>query len=247
MSDYSFIAELDRRMASAPPRVKGERTRFRFKIAGAKALEELGFHDMRVLDVARLADASEGLFYTYFPDKKALTRDILLSFLDFIRDHIMRRAGGDTFQAIQTMNRRYIALHRQNSGLFRCLYQFVDNEPSFGARMGELNMSYVERLALGLGRRRGDTEINPALVLVANMLSGLMDDLVRKLVVYPDPALAKLIETTGANDTDIADAAAILWFRLLYANQELPAGLSPLAWSVAEGIGMKIPQTKVAI
>src|SRR5690242_10782142 len=45
---------------------KGQRTRFRLKIAAIAALAEVGYQDLKVSDVCERAEVAQGTFYSYF-------------------------------------------------------------------------------------------------------------------------------------------------------------------------------------
>jgi TetR/AcrR family transcriptional regulator, transcriptional repressor for nem operon len=60
------------------------------------------------------------------------------------------------------------------------------------------------------------------------MLGGMMDELTRKLVVYPDPQLIALIDANGSDYDAVADAATMIWYRVLYIDDQIPEEMSNL-------------------
>jgi TetR/AcrR family transcriptional regulator, transcriptional repressor for nem operon len=60
-----------------------------------------------------------------------------------------------------------------------------------------------------------------------------MDEVVRKLIVYPDPEFIKVTKALRASDDAIADAASIIWLRVLDPEiappDDLPAAAAKLA------------------
>jgi TetR/AcrR family transcriptional regulator, transcriptional repressor for nem operon len=56
-----------------------------------------------------------------------------------------------------------------------------------------------------------------------------MDELIRKLVVYPDPELLGVINDSGSDHDAVADAATMIWYRVLYLDDDIPEGLSDKA------------------
>ena len=53
-------------------------------------------------------------------------------------------------------------------------------------------------------------------LLAAYALGAMMDEMARKLLVHPDPALSALADKITPNDGDMADFFAVLWHQALY-------------------------------
>jgi TetR/AcrR family transcriptional regulator, transcriptional repressor for nem operon len=80
--NLSYIAYLEDKLATDPPKKKGLRTRERLKIATAKILSQRGYHAMRAVDITDAAGVAESLFYTYFNDKLEITLLVLGSMME---------------------------------------------------------------------------------------------------------------------------------------------------------------------
>jgi TetR/AcrR family transcriptional repressor of nem operon len=231
----SFTAALAKRLATDPPKRKGERTRERFKLATAQVLEEFGFHAMRVSDISDAAEASEGTFYIYFRDKRDATRTVLQEFLSGIQtggdgDALAR---GSAFDAIRHTNLQWIRLVRANAGLMRCAFQLGDEDAEFGRLVHSYNRIWYERVAKSVVRHRpqGAISMNAAL-FAAYSLGAMMDDLMRRMVVYPDQDFLAFLRKVAPTDEAIADALSVIWIRVLYPNEDLPK-MSRLAAELA--------------
>jgi AcrR family transcriptional regulator len=221
----SFIDHLETALRERPPKQKGLRTRERLKVATAKVLEERGYHAMRVSDISAAAEVAEGSFYMYFKDKSEAAITVLTEFLDTFLNLGVREAAPRTpFAAIRAANRRWLAVCRANSGLMRCLLQVGDEEPAFYQLTQHANRTWYERVVQGYARRQAGTDAAPTL-LAAYLLGGMMDELVRRLIVYPDSAFQTLCAELKADDNDIADAAALIWLRIFYPDQAPPGDL----------------------
>ncbi len=232
-STLSFIEYLENQLRDHAPKQKGARTRQRLKIATAKMLEEKGYHAMRVADVTDCAGVAEGSFYVYFRDKKDASLTVLTSLLeDFVDLAGPPKVTRTRFESIQVTNRRWIALCRANSGLMRCMFQLGDEEPDFAQLLQRTNRQWYERVALSVLRRDKKSRSEQVL-LVVYFLGAMMDEIVRKLIVYPDPEFHKVLKTLKANDDAVADAASLIWLKILDPEgtvpEELPAIASKLA------------------
>jgi AcrR family transcriptional regulator len=230
--ELCFIAYLESRLGNSPPKQKGQRTRERLKISAAQLLQDKGYLALKVSDVTARAGVAEGSFYMYFRDKTHATRIVLEEFLsEFIATMMRPVAPRSLFQSICDTNRRWIAIARANDGLFRCLLQFSDSDAEFAALVQSSNRGWYTRVLRSLG----DTEESQSAthLLLIYLLGAMMDDLLRKLVVYPDQHFRALLDSIGATDDDVADAASVMWMRTLHGEVPSNEQLSPVVQSIA--------------
>lgn len=229
----SYIEHLERMLAEHPPKQKGLRTRERLKIATAKVLEQRGYHAMRVTDVTDCAQVAEGSFYVYFNDKTDAALSVLTGMLeDFFDPHMARSGARAPHDAIRQANRKWISLSRANSGLIRCVFQLGDQLPEFARLTQRSNRQWYDRMAQSFARRHAGMQVNPAL-LVAYLLGSMMDEIVRKLIVYPDMEFHALLDELGADDVAVADAATLLWLRILLPDAPPLEDLPPAALALS--------------
>jgi hypothetical protein len=73
-----------------------------------------------------------------------------------------------------------------------------------------------------------------ATLLAAYALGAMMDEMARKLIVYPDPALLTLAGKVAPSDAEIADFFTVLWHRALYSSQPIESEIGPAAREIAE-------------
>lgn len=233
----SYVEFLEQEFSQNPPRQKGERTRERLKIATAKALEQKSYHAMRVADITEQAQVAEGLFYTYFKDKTEATRVVLAGLLgEFFERHSPPTGAQVPFEAISLTNRKWTSLYRANAGLIRCVFQLADQMPEFADLNQRTNRRWYERVARSVTRRRKDTGSDIALLAVY-FLGSMMDEIARKLIIYPDPEFLAILDALDADDAAVADAASVIWLRILYPNESHPMDLAPAALALAGWIG----------
>jgi AcrR family transcriptional regulator len=237
-----FIAFLEARLAHSPPKQKGLRTRERLKISTAQLLQDKGYLALKVGDVTTRAGVAEGSFYMYFRDKTDATRTVLEEFLTEYVPAMMRpMAPRSSFQAICETNRRWIALAHANDGLFRCLLQFSDSDTEFAALVQASNRGWYERVLKTLPQ--GSKRDSSTHLLLIYLLGAMMDDLLRKLVVYPDQHFRDLLDSMGATDEDVADAASLMWLRALHGESPDRDQLSPVVQAMATALEARGPGT----
>ncbi len=222
----SFIARLEWRLQNDPPKRKSDRTRERLKLACAHILEERGIHDLKAGDVSAGAGLAEGSFYLYFTDKRDITRTVLGEFqaMYFSIAGNNGATSATAYESIRRSNLIWFAFARSNAGLFRCLYQFADEDPAFGVTVQQSNMHWHQRVLRSLPRLPDAAATSePTLLLLIYLLGGMMDDLARKLIVYPDPQLIGVLASVEADDAMLADVTSLVWLRLLRPLDPMPA------------------------
>jgi len=66
-----------------------------------------------------------------------------------------------------------------------------------------------------------------------------MDELVRKLIIYPDPYFRELLADLDALDDDtVADAASVIYLHILHPGTPVPASLPKAATDLAKWLGI---------
>ena len=236
VSRLSFVQYLSQRLRDTPPAKKGARTRERIVIATAQMLETHGYHAMRVVDITECAGISEGAFYVYFADKKDASLTTLSAFIvDFVDAVAPVEAVHAPMDSIRVANRRWFELCRANRGLMRCIFQVGDQDADFARLIQRTTRRWYEGVAqnLQVDGRHAD---NKSTLLAIYFIGSMMDEIVRKLIVFPDPEFHELIETWDADDMAIADAASLLWIRIFDLDAVPPDDLEPAAEALADFI-----------
>jgi TetR/AcrR family transcriptional regulator, transcriptional repressor for nem operon len=232
---WSLIDQMERQLRDEPPKQKGERTRLRIRLATAKVLEKNGYLAARVADITNEAGLAEGSFYVYFKDKTDAALDVLTELAEEFNllqhEHV---ADDSAMAAIRHTNRHWFAICRNNAGLMRCILQLGDEVPAFAQLAQRSNVTWYEVVTRSVLRRHPDGAIDKNDILLAvHMLGSMMDELTRKLIVYPEPSFVKLMSKLKLDDNGLADAASVIWFRTLYPNKKLTDELSGAAARIA--------------
>ncbi len=228
---FKFSDVEARRQRELPNRRKGERTRDALKLAAIEVLGDTGYHDMRLSDICERAQVSPATFYIYFENKTVITVEVLTEFLDALYD--MEQLPGTVntaFGVICSANRRWLRAARANSGLFRCVYQLGDEIPEFNQLMQRANFRWYKRVAASVAKRFPGADPGESVVLLAAYgLGAILDEIARKLVVYPDPHFLAALEDERLSDDDLAEFISVLWYRAIYGANPPDALKSPTA------------------
>ena len=227
-----YIGYLEHRFAEHPPSRKGLRTRALLRIAAAKVLREKGYHGLRITDVTRAAETAEGSFYLYFKDKTDITLGVLTGMLDdFFAMHMANTGAPTPAEAVRNANRQWIGLCRQNAGLMRCVFQLADEEPRFAHLLHHSNRQWYGRIAQSFARQHEEGVGGGTALFAAYLLGSMMDEIVRKLIAYPDPEFLAVLADIKADDLAVADGASLMWLKILY---EVPPRLDDLPPAAAD-------------
>lgn len=234
IATLSYLEFLTQRLEAMPKSPKRARTRERLRIATIEVLNERGYNAMRAGDITEAAALAEGSFYVYFKSKADITLDVLTEFsAEFMALGSVTSRGMSAFEAIQAVNRRWIGVATANPGLMRFILQTSNEVTEFQATVNRFNRIWHERVGAGVARRRNLDEHSGISRLVLYLLGGMTDEIVRRLIVYPDGELLEIMKEIGADNEAVADAASAIWFRVLYPNRDLNAELSPAASHLA--------------
>lgn len=193
---------------------KGDRTKFRLKYAAARALEEIGYSDLKVSDVCSHADVALGTFYVYFRDKNEIATEVVLDFVE----HLYKRAaqvgrGQGEYEAILNTNRFFIVAYQANPGLMRCHVQLQSLLPEFRQQWRPRQLKWVESLARSIARRGSYGEDMPGNSMsVAHALEGMVFHFLYTVVVTKESILSEQRLDTN----ELAEMLSVLWYRAVY-------------------------------
>jgi len=242
--ELNFIKFLEAELAARPPARKGARTREQLRIAAARILSEQGYHSLRLRDITQAAGAAEGTIYAHFNDRNGVINAVMDIFLDnFLLRHLEEHAGLDergsgasAFDAIRHSTRHWFALCNENKGMMRCVYQMSDDEPAFAAHIQDFNFRWTQKVTLARLRDHGG-EVGPPLLLTY-AVKYMTNELVRRLIIYPDPKFVSALDQMGGDQDLVADVVTLVWLKMLYPDEPLPRNEAGL---LADTIGWITP------
>jgi AcrR family transcriptional regulator len=210
----SFADHLKAGLATGAFASKGDRTRYRLRIAAAQALEEGGYQGLKVADVCTLADVALGTFYVYFRDKTEIATDVVMSFIDHLYEGAREVARGQgDYETIFRTNLFFVQAYRANPGLMRCHVQLQSDEASFRALWQPRHRAWLETLARSIQRRSRDPAMTPARALmVATALEGMVFN-----YLYAAAVTRELqIEPVDSDPAEMAETLSVLWYRAVH-------------------------------
>jgi TetR/AcrR family transcriptional regulator, transcriptional repressor for nem operon len=178
-----------RALIHLPDKSKGQRTRDALLAAAAELLEEVGYRDLRVTDINERAGVSNALFYTYFENKEAISREVMTGFLRTLyeREEAASKPQS-TEESIYRANLEYIRRFAANPGLMRCLLQFGDEIKEFGKLWRESNRIWLQRVVARLSREREAESLDvDTMWTVVSALGMMVDGMLRLVYIDADP------------------------------------------------------------
>jgi AcrR family transcriptional regulator len=146
-----------------PPRqARSQETLDRLLDAAEALLEDKGFDDVGVAEVAQRAGSSVGSFYARFPDKDALLQELQERFVvegmataDDALDPA-RWDGAAIPEIVAAVVAFLVRIHRDRHGLLRALWLVQATRPEFRERATELSLHVSRGLASLLLARRSE-------------------------------------------------------------------------------------------
>lgn len=217
-----YADHLTAAMASMSFASKGDRTKYRLKIAAARALEEIGYQDVKVSDVCTNADVALGTFYVYYRDKNEIAIEVVLEFVEYLYEMARQLAGGTgEFDAILHTNRFFVAAYRANPGLMQCHVQLQSQSPEFREIWRPKHLKWIEKIARSIARRGNYRDSMPGSALaVAHALEGMVFHYLYSVIVSRNSLIDEEDESRA---DDLALMLSTLWYRAVYCKD--PPGL----------------------
>jgi AcrR family transcriptional regulator len=226
-TDLSFVGYLEAQLAARKCR-KGQRTRERLRIATAKVLSERSFNEMRALDITEMAALAEGSFYLYFKNKTEVTVSVIEEFCtEFLGLQGLSQPSMSRFEEIRVANRRWLQVAAANPGLMRCFLQASHEVPELSAVVNQLNRRWHQRIVESVARR--SSEGSSVSILAVYLMGGLIDEITRRMIIYPDSEMLAALGAAGVDLDSAADAASVVWHRILYPSLDLEPDMMPSA------------------
>lgn len=160
-------------MAGGELTARGEATRLKLLEAARKLFAKRGYARTGVTDITRQAKVAQGTFYLYFPDKKAILRELVRSLSHELRSYLHEVTAREPSRRAKEVAgfRAFVHFAGEHPELYPIVAesQFVDPE-IFREYYDTLRNSYMR----GLQKSRESGEIRPVnLAIAAYLLMGL--------------------------------------------------------------------------
>lgn len=183
-----------------PLTLRGRRTRQALLDAAEKVFGELGFHNAGIVEITQAAKVALGTFYLYFPDKRAIFRELVRALNGRLRETIRERIAGidDRVEAEVTGFETFFRFVSEHRNLYRVVLQAetVDEE-IYRWHYQTLARGYVRylRVAQAKGQIRGDLDAET----IAYALMGVAEAVGMRSVLWegrlPTPAARRTLRS----------------------------------------------------
>ena len=157
---------------------KGDRSQRSLKIAAREIFKSDGYTNSRVQDIAARAGFSNGAFYRYFSDKRAVMMALMQDLLEYAYEfaHSPWEAGNPA-NSIYTSTRRYLNYYRSNADLFSILVEASQVDTEVEQMWAAVRTDVIDRITRMLTRAREEgllrPKVNPA--VAASLLAAMTD------------------------------------------------------------------------
>jgi AcrR family transcriptional regulator len=193
---------------------KGDRTRYRLKVAAARALEQIGYTDLKVSDVCSNAGVALGTFYVYYRDKNEIAIEVVIDFVTHMYELARRTGGGRSdFDAVLNTNRCFVAMYAANPGLMQCHVQLQSQLQGFQDVWRPLHQKWIETLARSIARRSQYKGGIGSPLAVARALEGMVFYYLYSVIVSRDHLFE---EEDLSHADDLAFMLSSVWYRAVY-------------------------------
>jgi AcrR family transcriptional regulator len=154
------------------PTERGRRTRARLVAAAWRVFERDGYLDARITDISRTAKVAHGTFYTYFPSKEAIFREVIVGLQEDMLsgdEHELTPAtdGGQErpgpIERIDAANRAYLAGYRRNAKLLGLMEQVSTFNDDLRRVRLDVRRTYHMRAARSIARWQAEGIADPEL------------------------------------------------------------------------------------
>ena len=139
---------------SEPTTDRGRRTREVLIRAARRVFEKKGFLDARISDITRAARVSYGSFYTYFPSKEAVLREVVFRLQEDTGVNVPHpdRHELSPLERIDRANRSYLAAYKRNARMMAILEQVATFNDEIRSIRREVRYAYLNRSTRAIER-----------------------------------------------------------------------------------------------
>jgi AcrR family transcriptional regulator len=200
----------ERAAATAALTPKGRRTRERLLKGGRVVLEERGYFDATVGEIASRSDIALGSFYRYFENKDDLFMVLLEELVETLYNSTTGSwQAGDTATALRESTRRYLETYYAERRLIAALLQMAAAVPNCAALWRELRTRTYSRMEKYLRLALPDPPGRSP--LVASALGTMVEHCAYHWFVEGDR-----LGDPGPDIDEAAEALAWIWYRAVY-------------------------------
>jgi AcrR family transcriptional regulator len=176
--------------------------------AATSLFEERGYAPVRIADITARAGLSQGAFYRYFTDRRALMlelmRQLTAEAFDFVR---APWDDADPMRSVLRTTQLYFEYYEAHRVLFGLLVELSQTDPEVGQIWAESRRAFYGRIAHSLqrGRRAGRLRVDVDVDVAAEMLGSMTEFYAFQRFVLAD-GVVKYVSTSEA-----AEMLAKIW------------------------------------
>lgn len=164
---------------------RGQRTRQALLDAAERVFGELGFHNAGIVEITQKADVALGTFYLYFPDKRAIFRDLVQTLNERLRAAIRERVDGiaDRLEVEVAGFETFFQFVREHRDLYRVVLQAETvDEDMYRWHYRTLADGYVRGLKAAQAKGQVRSDMDPETLAYA--LMGMAEALGMRSVLW---------------------------------------------------------------
>lgn len=166
---------------------RGERTRNQLLSSARKVFEKDGFANARITDIADMAGAAHGTFYTYFDSKEEIFQTLIRTVVqdDMLNGHPAQsnaadeqgdEQGDEPWAAVARANRRYLAAYRANRDIMVIWEQAASMNVVFQEMLTESRNKFTARVERSILTLQASGDVDPDIdpLYAATALGGMV-------------------------------------------------------------------------
>ncbi len=185
---------------TAPPSLRGKRTRAALVTAARSVFERDGYLDARITDIADEAKVASGTFYTYFNNKEEIFAAVVESVEeDMLHMNIRERLGErDPKALICAANAEYLKAYERNSRMMAVFEQVAQINDRFRDLRLKRSNAFLKRNARLIEELQSRGEADPTLapLVAAEALSWMVSRMAYSVFVLGRPIPIDLLTET---------------------------------------------------
>jgi len=210
-SDY-----MDAIALSEAPR-SAKRKKLRLKASVARVLDKTDFNDLRVSDICRATETSQGTFYLYFENKKDAVYQVIQEYVELQKTTIPSPEEEHPFDALYSFTNWFQEFFCANIGLQRTIMQLSDKFPEFAELWSTFVRSLTKHLVKSLKTHYSDNDVDDDSLMLAVYCAGsIMDQtLYAVYAVHRQSDLERLAKSPA----DLNEMITLLLYRALYGEE----------------------------
>ena len=226
----SYGIVLEQKLLESPPKRKSIRTHAALKVATAKLLEQVGYRELRVADIAKEAGVGTATFHDYFNNRTHVAKEVMVEFIHtFLPANVEPHGYSTAFAGIYFANKGLMDLYQINVGLMKSMFQLSDHDEEFSLIWRSMSTDWYEVVTRTMLKRYMVGADKKFIFMSIYALGGMIDEFMRGLYVYKDAPILDIVEEYNLGDDALAYYLSIMWYRSIFGKnpKKVPNEINP--------------------